>query len=126
MEADLRTIDTFIDFSASGNTEQIIAQQPRESRTMPILGTNLYLGPVTLGLSGGFSTEPDFESAFGSSNLSWESNDKMYSIFRSLQNIIFEQSTKLIVFFFEFLLSFINNFHDFFSISFEDRNNRAI
>ena len=75
-------IERFLNFSVDplGETQQKMAQQPRESRTMPILGTNLYLGPVTLGFSGGFSNEPDFNSAFGSSHLSWEFNNKLSAI----------------------------------------------
>lgn len=81
-EAKVKTIQELINFSlaSSVKTKQIMAEQPRESRTMPILGTNLYLGPITLGLSGGFSTEADFDSAFGSSNISWEFNDKLSTL----------------------------------------------
>lgn len=78
-EGKVRTIEQFINFpiELSAKTKQVMAEQPRESRTMPILGANIYLGPVTLGFSGGFSTEPDFSSAFASSNFSWEFNDKL-------------------------------------------------
>ncbi len=81
-EGKVRTIEEFIGFSVdeTATTKQVKAEQPRESRNMPILGANLYLGPVTLGLSGGFSNEPDFNSAFGSSNLSWEFNNKLSAI----------------------------------------------
>ena len=54
--------------------------QPRENRKMPILGTNLYLGDVTMGLNVGQSIEPDFESTFGSINLSWELNNKLTTL----------------------------------------------
>jgi hypothetical protein len=54
--------------------------QPRENRDMPIFGTNLYLGDVTVGLSSGVSIEPDFESTFGSINMSWELNDKLTTL----------------------------------------------
>ena len=54
--------------------------QPRENRDMPVFGTNLYLGDVTVGLSGGYSDESDFESTFGSINMSWELNDKLTTL----------------------------------------------
>jgi hypothetical protein len=54
--------------------------QPRENRDMPILGMNLYLNNLTLNLSGGISIEPDFESTFGSANLSWELNNKLTTL----------------------------------------------
>jgi len=54
--------------------------QPRENRDMPIFGTNLYLGDVTVGLSSGVSIEPDFESTFGSINMSWDLNDKLTTL----------------------------------------------
>ncbi len=81
-EADLRVIDTFINhpISNSTKTRQVIAEIPRESRTLPILGANLYLGNFTLGLSGGYSIEPDFKSSFGSGKLSWELNDKLTTV----------------------------------------------
>ncbi len=53
---------------------------PRESRSMPILGMNFYLNNLTLNLSGGVSIEPDFESTFGSANLSWELNNKLTTL----------------------------------------------
>jgi len=81
-EEKVTAIERFLNFSIepSNQVEQKLASQPLESRTMPILGTNLYLGPVTLGLSGGFSTEADFNSTFGSSNINWEFNDKLSAI----------------------------------------------
>ena len=59
---------------------QVIAAHPLESRNMPVLGGNFYWGPVTLGLSGGYSLEDDFDSTFGSSNLSWELNNKLTTL----------------------------------------------
>jgi hypothetical protein len=54
--------------------------QPRENRKMPILGTNFYLGDVTMGLNAGQSIEPDFESTFGAINFSWELNNKLTTL----------------------------------------------
>jgi len=59
---------------------QVIAAHPLESRNMPILGANFYWGPVTLGLSGGYSIEDDFNSTFGSGNVSWELNNKLTTL----------------------------------------------
>ncbi len=75
-EAKVKTIERFVNFSlpSSNKITQKLAVQPRESRNMPILGANVYLGPATLAFSGGFSNEPDFKSAFGTTNLSWEFN----------------------------------------------------
>jgi hypothetical protein len=56
------------------------ATHPRESRNMPVFGANLYLGDLTIALSGGTSIEPDFESTFGSINLSWELNNKLTTL----------------------------------------------
>ncbi len=81
-EAKVGTIDRILNFPLDSlvKTQQVMAEQPKESRTMPVLGTNLYLGPVTLGLSGGFSIEPDFNSTFGSGNISWELNNKLTTL----------------------------------------------
>ncbi len=80
-EADIRTIDGFVDTPVlDSKTHQVLAEQPRESRNMPVLGANLYFGPVTLGLSGGFSNEPDFKSSFGSGNVNWELNNKLTTL----------------------------------------------
>ena len=54
--------------------------QPRENRDMPVFGANLYLADVTVGLSSGVSLEDDFESTFGSINMSWELNNKLTTL----------------------------------------------
>jgi uncharacterized protein DUF3570 len=59
---------------------QYFNTQPRENRDMPVFGTNLYVGDVSIGLSGGTSMEPDFESTFGSINMSWELNNKLTTL----------------------------------------------
>ncbi len=60
--------------------KQVIAPHPLESRNMPVLGANIYLGAFTLGLSGGYSLEDDFDSSFGAANLSWEFNNKLTTL----------------------------------------------
>lgn len=59
---------------------QVFAFQPRETRTMPIFGGNYYWDDVTLGLTGGFSDEPDWFSGFGSTNVNWEFNNKLTTL----------------------------------------------
>jgi len=59
---------------------QLYNTQPRENRDMPIFGANFYFGDVTVGLSSGVSIEPDFESTFGSINLSWNLNNKLTTL----------------------------------------------
>jgi hypothetical protein len=59
---------------------QTYAHQPLESRQMPIMGLNYYMDDIKLSLSGGVSSEPDFESNFGSSQVSWELNDKLTTL----------------------------------------------
>lgn len=55
-------------------------QQPRETRNQPVLGLKYYFDDTTVGLSGGLSNEPDFESVFGSVNVSKEFNDKLTTL----------------------------------------------
>ena len=59
---------------------QVLSQQPLESRNQPVLGANFYLGPVTLGFTGGYSNEPDFHSVFGSGNVNLELNHKLTTL----------------------------------------------
>ena len=81
-DAKIKAISSFINTPVfdSAPIVQKMAEQPKESRTMPILGTNVYLGPATLALSGGFSNEPDFMSTFGSTNFSLELNNKLTTL----------------------------------------------
>lgn len=67
-----------IDYTARPNVT--LAPHPLETRNMPVLGANFYWGPVTLGISSGFSIEPDFESTFGSETVSWELNNKLTTL----------------------------------------------
>ncbi len=59
---------------------QLFQKQPRENRDMPIFGANLYFDDVTVALKAGASIEPDFESTFGSINMSWELNNKLTTL----------------------------------------------
>ncbi len=59
---------------------QVLAAHPLETRNMPILGANFFWGPVTLGVTGGYSLESDFESVFGNANVSWELNNKLTTL----------------------------------------------
>jgi len=81
-EERLTTINRILNFPVSRFTaiQQKMAEQPRESRTMPVLGANFYFDDVTLGLKGGYSNEPDFDSSFFSASLSWEFNDKLTTL----------------------------------------------
>lgn len=60
--------------------EVIFQIQPRENRDMPVFGANLYLGDLTVSLSGGMSIEPDFESNFGSITTNLELNNKLTTL----------------------------------------------
>lgn len=54
--------------------------QPRESRTQPILNARWFFDDTTLRVSGGVSDEPDFESSFGSVDVTREFNDRLSSV----------------------------------------------
>jgi hypothetical protein len=59
---------------------QAFQQMPTETRNMPVLGLKYYLDNMTVGLSGGFSDEPDFQSNFGNINISHEFNNKLTTL----------------------------------------------
>ncbi len=59
---------------------QRFQKQPLETRTQPVLGFKYYFDNTTLGISGGQSEEPDFQSNFGSINFSHEFNDKLTTV----------------------------------------------
>ncbi len=60
--------------------EMIFQIQPRENRDMPVFGANFYYKDLTVGLSGGMSIEPDFESNFGSISVSLDLNNKLTTL----------------------------------------------
>jgi len=59
---------------AGAPTVQRTQQQPRESRTQPVLNFRYFFDDTTVALSGGRSDEPDFESTFAGFNLSRDFN----------------------------------------------------
>jgi hypothetical protein len=59
---------------------QRFQQQPRESRTQPTLNARYFWDETTLSVAAGISDEPDFESSFGSFNLSREFNDRLTTL----------------------------------------------
>lgn len=59
---------------------QRFQNQPLETRTQPVLGLKYYFDDTTLGISGGQSEEPDFQSNFGSINFSHEFNNKLTTV----------------------------------------------
>lgn len=61
-------------------TVQRFQTQPRESRTQPTLNARWFFDDTTLRVGGGVSDEPDFESSFGSVDLTREFNDKLTSV----------------------------------------------
>ncbi|HMM75145.1 MAG TPA: DUF3570 domain-containing protein [Gammaproteobacteria bacterium] len=54
--------------------------QPRESRTQPSLNARWFFDDTTLRVGGGVSDEPDFESSFGSFDVTREFNERLTSI----------------------------------------------
>jgi Protein of unknown function (DUF3570) len=61
-------------------TVQRFQLQPQETRTMPMFNVKYYFDATTLGVSGGWSEEPDFLSNFGFLNISHEFNDKLTTV----------------------------------------------
>ncbi|NJA04949.1 DUF3570 domain-containing protein [Methylococcaceae bacterium WWC4] len=65
----------------TGNaTVQRFQLQPQETRSMPQFGTRYYFDNTTLGVTGGFSEEPDFLSNFGNVDISHEFNNKLTTV----------------------------------------------
>lgn len=60
--------------------KQTFQTQPQETRTQPVFGAKYYFDDATLGVSGGQSNEPDFNSNFGSVNFSQEFNNKLTTV----------------------------------------------
>ena len=76
-------------------TYQAMQSQPLETRTQPVLGASYYFDNSVLGLSGGMSDEPDYQSNFGSINFSHEFNDKKTTIssgYSAVSNTVFRNS----------------------------------
>ncbi|MGZ4960468.1 MAG: DUF3570 domain-containing protein [Methylomonas sp.] len=65
---------------ANTPVKQVFQKQPQETRTQPVFGAKYYFNEATLALSGGQSNEPDFQSTFGSVNVSHELNDKLTTL----------------------------------------------
>ncbi|WP_426992910.1 DUF3570 domain-containing protein [Methylomonas sp. CM2] len=65
---------------ANDKAVQRFQTQPLETRTQPVLGLKYYFDDTTLGITGGQSEEPDFQSNFGSLNFSHEFNDKLTTV----------------------------------------------
>jgi len=77
-QATIAQYRAILDSMVPANTKvvQRFQEMPLETRTQPVFGAKYYLENSVIGLSGGYSNEPDFQSTFGKVNYTHEFNDK--------------------------------------------------
>ncbi len=61
-------------------TVESLAKHPRENRYFGSATASYFFDDVTLALTGGQSTEPDYKSSFGFANFNWEVNQKLTTL----------------------------------------------
>ena len=74
---------------------QEMQTQPLETRTQPVMGANYYFADSILGLSGGMSDEPDYQSNFGTISFSHELNEKRTTFstnYTAVSNTVYRNS----------------------------------
>jgi hypothetical protein len=59
---------------------EYLVKHPRENRYSGSATASYFFDDVTLALTGGQSTEPDYKSSFGFANLNWEVNQKLTTL----------------------------------------------
>jgi hypothetical protein len=59
---------------------EYLVKHPRENRYSGSATASYFFDDVTLALTGGQSTEPDYKSSFGFANLNWEINQKLTTL----------------------------------------------